>query len=176
MIRWRGGTRTRTVVAGAALLVALAGCAAEASPSTATSGSAAPMSSSGLAVSATAPSGPASDGAFAAAMAEPLGTWRSSTQTGSMAFTVPGTMVAGALSLDDTIDTWFPAAPNGSTITVRVLLEYESGLYEVDFDLVGKVSNQELAVRPDEHVPRRRRAWAGRRQRLRPRLHRRIRQ
>lgn len=50
----------------------------------------------------------------------------------------------GALALDTTIDTWFPSAPNGSKITVAMLLEHESGLYELDFDLVGTVSNQEL--------------------------------
>lgn len=48
------------------------------------------------------------------------------------------------LSLGDTIDTWFPNAPNGSTITVQMLLEHESGLYELDMDLVGTASNQEI--------------------------------
>lgn len=50
----------------------------------------------------------------------------------------------GALSLDDTIDRWFPAAPNGGAITVRMLLQHESGLDELDFDLVGHVAPQEL--------------------------------
>ena len=50
----------------------------------------------------------------------------------------------GALSLDDTIDTWFPDAPNGGTITVRMLLQHESGLAELNFDNVGKVTPQEL--------------------------------
>lgn len=48
------------------------------------------------------------------------------------------------LSLEDTIDTWFPAAPNGGEITVLMLLQHESGLYELDFDLVGHVTPQEL--------------------------------
>ena len=48
------------------------------------------------------------------------------------------------LSLDDTIDTWFPDAPNGDTITVRMLLQHESGLAELDFDLVGNVEPQAL--------------------------------
>ena len=50
----------------------------------------------------------------------------------------------GALSLDGTIDTWFPAAPNGSKITVQMLLEHESGLNELDFDLVGTATSQQL--------------------------------
>ncbi len=50
----------------------------------------------------------------------------------------------GILSLDDTIEGWFPAAPNGADITVRMLLQHESGLAELDFDLVGHVTPQEL--------------------------------
>ncbi|MET0866137.1 MAG: serine hydrolase domain-containing protein, partial [Nakamurella sp.] len=50
----------------------------------------------------------------------------------------------GVLSLDDTINTWFPTSPNGSGITVQMLLEHESGLYELNFDLVGRVSSQQL--------------------------------
>ena len=34
----------------------------------------------------------------------------------------------GKLSLDDTIDTWFPEQPNGDRITVRMLLSHTSGL------------------------------------------------
>jgi len=34
----------------------------------------------------------------------------------------------GKLSLDDTIDTWFPEQPNGDKITVRMLLSHTSGL------------------------------------------------
>jgi len=34
----------------------------------------------------------------------------------------------GKLSLDDTIDEWFPAQPNGDKITVRMLLSHTSGL------------------------------------------------
>lgn len=50
----------------------------------------------------------------------------------------------GVLSLDDTIEEWFPASPGGGTITVRMLLQHESGLAELDFDLVGHVTPQEL--------------------------------
>ena len=34
----------------------------------------------------------------------------------------------GKLSLDDTIDRWFPDQPNGDKITVRMLLSHTSGL------------------------------------------------
>ena len=34
----------------------------------------------------------------------------------------------GQLSLDDTIDTWFPEQPNGEKITVRMLLSHTSGI------------------------------------------------
>ena len=34
----------------------------------------------------------------------------------------------GKLSLDDTIDTWFPEQPNGDRITIRMLLSHTSGL------------------------------------------------
>ena len=50
----------------------------------------------------------------------------------------------GVLALDDTIDGWFPAAPGGDQITVRMLLQHESGLSELDFDRVGLVTPQEL--------------------------------
>jgi D-alanyl-D-alanine carboxypeptidase len=36
----------------------------------------------------------------------------------------------GNLSLDDTVDTWFPEQPNGDEITVRMLLSHTSGLHE----------------------------------------------
>ena len=36
----------------------------------------------------------------------------------------------GKLSLDDTVDTWFPEQPNGDKITVRMLLSHTSGLGE----------------------------------------------
>ncbi|MFC1969724.1 serine hydrolase domain-containing protein [Chloroflexota bacterium] len=34
----------------------------------------------------------------------------------------------GQLSLDDTIDTWFPEQPNGDRITIRMLLSHTSGI------------------------------------------------
>jgi len=34
----------------------------------------------------------------------------------------------GKLSIDDTIDTWFPKQPNGDRITIRMLLSHTSGL------------------------------------------------
>ena len=176
----RKSRRCSLIVCCAAVAMVTAGCG----------------SGSGTASSTNPPttvSATSDDGAFAAAMADPLASWLGSFQTGSMAFTIPGTIVGaavgdgpvslaaggeavlgsqpmavddafhigsmtklftaalimqldqeGVLSLDDTIDTWFPTAPNGSTITVRMLLEHESGLYELDFSLVGTASNQAL--------------------------------
>jgi D-alanyl-D-alanine carboxypeptidase len=34
----------------------------------------------------------------------------------------------GKLSLDDTVDTWFPEQPDGQEITMRMLLSHTSGL------------------------------------------------
>ena len=50
----------------------------------------------------------------------------------------------GTLSLGDTIDRWFPAAPGGDQITVRMLLQHESGLAELDFRLVGNATPQDI--------------------------------
>ncbi|MCU1482726.1 MAG: D-alanyl-D-alanine carboxypeptidase [Subtercola sp.] len=50
----------------------------------------------------------------------------------------------GVLSLNDTIGTWFPSAPNASTITVLELLQHESGLYELDMGLVGVATHQQV--------------------------------
>jgi D-alanyl-D-alanine carboxypeptidase len=50
----------------------------------------------------------------------------------------------GVLALDDTLDHWFPEAPNGSEITVRMLLQHESGLYELDMSLIGTATNQQV--------------------------------
>ena len=176
----RKSRRPSLIVCCAAVAMVTAGCGSDVG---ATSSSGPPVPGSAA----------ADNGAFALAMADPVGSWRSSFQTGSMAFTIPGTVVGaavgdgpvslvaggdavissqsmavddafhigsmtklftaalimqldeeGILSLDDTIDTWFPTAPNGSKITVRMLLEHESGLYELDFSLVGTASNQVL--------------------------------
>lgn len=50
----------------------------------------------------------------------------------------------GVVPLATTIDAWFPEAPNADAITVQMLLEHMSGLYELDFDLVGHVTPQQL--------------------------------
>jgi len=52
---------------------------------------------------------------------------------GSVTKTFTGVVVMqlveeGKISLDDTIDTWFPEQPNGDRITVRMLLSHTSGL------------------------------------------------
>jgi len=52
---------------------------------------------------------------------------------GSVTKTYTGVVVMqlveeGKLSLDDTIDTWFPQQPNGDRITVRMLLSHTSGI------------------------------------------------
>lgn len=61
------------------------------------------------------------------------------------------------LALDDTIDRWFPSAPGGDRITVRMLLQHESGLSELDFGLVGTATPQELVddvfTRPPVFMP-----------------------
>lgn len=59
----------------------------------------------------------------------------------------------GILSLDDPLDTWFSDAPNGSEITVRMLLQHESGLDELDFDLVGVITPQQLIDNVFEQAP-----------------------
>ena len=68
---------------------------------------------------------------------DPAGTeaWNVDTQTAGASTTKTFTAVVimqlveeGKLSLDDTIDTWFPEQPNGDRITVRMLLSHTSGL------------------------------------------------
>ncbi len=61
--------------------------------------------------------------------------------TAALLFQLDG---SGALSLDDTLDTWFPEAPNGDRITVRMLLQHESGLSELDMALVGVDTPQQV--------------------------------
>ncbi|GAH21942.1 unnamed protein product [marine sediment metagenome] len=53
--------------------------------------------------------------------------------TGSITKTYTGVVIMQLveerkLSLDDTIDTWFPQQPNGDRITVRMLLSHTSGI------------------------------------------------
>ena len=55
------------------------------------------------------------------------------TRVGSVTKTMVGTLILqladdGALSLDDTLDTWFPAIPDASNITVRDLGSMASGI------------------------------------------------
>jgi D-alanyl-D-alanine carboxypeptidase len=59
----------------------------------------------------------------------------------------------GVLSLDDTIEQWLPAAPNASTVTVRMLVEHTSGLYEIDLSLVGTRSTEDLVAESFTHAP-----------------------
>jgi D-alanyl-D-alanine carboxypeptidase len=59
----------------------------------------------------------------------------------------------GILSLDDTIDRWLPKAPNGAAITVRMLLEHTSGLYELDYALVGNATPQEIIDQSFTNAP-----------------------
>ncbi|GAJ10128.1 unnamed protein product, partial [marine sediment metagenome] len=52
---------------------------------------------------------------------------------GSVTKTYTGVIVMqlieeGKLSLDDTIDTWFPQQPNGERVTIRMLLSHTSGI------------------------------------------------
>ena len=67
----------------------------------------------------------------------PSGNERWSANTPSMIASITKTFTAvvvmqlieeGKLSLDDTVDTWFPEQPNGDQITVRMLLSHTSGL------------------------------------------------
>lgn len=61
--------------------------------------------------------------------------WKMDTQSsiGSITKTFTAVVVMqlveeGKLSLDDTIDTWFPEQPNGDRITIRMLLSHTSGI------------------------------------------------
>jgi len=67
----------------------------------------------------------------------PFGKERWSANTPSLIASVTKTFTAvvvmqlteeGKLSLDDTVDAWFPEQPNGDKITVRMLLSHTSGL------------------------------------------------
>lgn len=70
-------------------------------------------------------------------VADPAGeiAWSVDTQSAIASVTKSFTAVVimqlieeGKLSLDETIDTWFPEQPNGDKITVRMLLSHTSGL------------------------------------------------
>lgn len=76
----------------------------------------------------------------------PSGNERWSANTPSLIASVTKTFTAvvvmqlveeGKLSLDDTVDTWFPEQPNGDKITARMLLSHTSGLadYQKLFEL-----------------------------------------
>jgi len=77
---------------------------------------------------------------------DPSGNERWSANTPSLIGSITKTFTAvvvmqlveeGKLSLDDTVNTWFPEQPNGDKITVRMLLSHTSGLadYQKLFEL-----------------------------------------
>jgi len=77
---------------------------------------------------------------------DPNGKERWRTDTPSMIGSITKTFTAvvvmqlveeGKLSMDDTVDAWFPEQPNGDKITVRMLLSHTSGLadYQKLFEL-----------------------------------------
>jgi len=77
---------------------------------------------------------------------DPTGNERWSANTPSLIGSITKTFTAvvvmqlveeGKLSLDDTVNTWFPEQPNGDKITVRMLLSHTSGLadYQKLFEL-----------------------------------------
>lgn len=49
-----------------------------------------------------------------------------------------------SLSLADTVDRWFPTAPNASRITVQMLVQHTGGLGDIDESLAGTVSLDDL--------------------------------
>jgi D-alanyl-D-alanine carboxypeptidase len=56
----------------------------------------------------------------------------------------------GKLSLTDSIDRWFPNAPNAKVITVEHLLTHTSGLFSANEDL--KVHNEQRFLTPQQDV------------------------
>lgn len=82
------------------------------------------------------------------------------TRIGSITKTMTATVVLqlideGALSFDDVLDTYVPGMPNGSTVTMRKLLEMQSGIppYTGDTDVVAKYSKDPTqAFTPQELV------------------------
>jgi D-alanyl-D-alanine carboxypeptidase len=61
----------------------------------------------------------------------------------------------GALSLDDTLDTWVLGVPNGDAITVRQLLNHTGGVYNYTNDqafMIQALSNPDVPVAPQEMV------------------------
>jgi D-alanyl-D-alanine carboxypeptidase len=58
----------------------------------------------------------------------------------------------GKLSLDDTIDAWFPAQPNGGRITIRMLLSHTSGLANYNTALGDDIEKWEKEWTPEELI------------------------
>ena len=56
----------------------------------------------------------------------------------------------GKLSLDDTVDTWFPEQPDGDKITVRMLLSHTSGLANFSFGSDAAIKTRNLTVANDD--------------------------
>ena len=52
----------------------------------------------------------------------------------------------GKLSLDDSIEKWFPSAPQADRVRVRMLVEHTSGLPDLDPTLVGALSTDEVIL------------------------------
>ena len=85
--------------------------------------------------------------------------WRANTPSliGSITKTFTAVVVMqlveeGKLSLDDTVDTWFPEQPDGDKITVRMLLSHTSGLtdYQKLFEMDPEKFTREWA--PEELI------------------------
>ena len=58
----------------------------------------------------------------------------------------------GKLSLDDTVDVWFPEQPNGDEITVRMLLSHTSGLANYQTTFGTEIAKWTRAWTPEELI------------------------